>query len=757
MLLPPVVQGPINTLATTVTVLGAVDGATVQVFSNGAPIGLPTVASGLATEVDLGGATLGTGQKITATQAKNGQTSSSTALPETVGAGPSPTTGLPAVAFLSKVHPCVDWVIVGGCIAGATVEVIHAGHRVGEAVARGPQVSVRVHFPSTPSAGDVLHAAQEVAMPDGTMVRGPQTPSLPIADGPKHDVMAPTLQPPFECDMAVLVSGLLDGASLSVRHDGDDLGGYPFVGNTLWANLLRPVRQGEELSAQQALENCGNASGFGPQVGVNPTATLPTPTIQGPICPNAAVVQVGNLRPGATVTIVGMTKNSTGGSASAQLGQARAWAPVCNLQLPPDWAQHPQLVANPGRLYITVSQQNCDSGSGTAEHPVEPLPGIAEQPGLTSPTECARLVAAHSLTPGAVVVVVSDQADAPVLSTPMFASATTAAIPLYRTLRAGEFIKIVQSGCNAAGESPATEVQEFHALPEPRVVGPVRIPHGGVNLADLLVGSRVHLFVRNALAASFDATDEKMFVPMPGLPLEAAITARQAMCTKISEEGNSELTELGRLTVRHLPPAATRTKPSVVTVSAGDADTGNTVAGQVKIGAAIVGSTGQPFTFTFPSGAVLPSVVVAKDYASEPITWDLVTPPPPPTPMLRLSLVNQAPAYFTITGVQWEIYKQQLDGTLSPVATPTGLAPALTLPSTGNHHIWAGVAVTDLVNGTDVLADFRGNAVIDGVSRLVFSWNNTDRVQQFRLFAETQTIWAGGGAYTHIYPVVAPL
>ena len=37
MLLPPKVQGPINSLATSVTVLGALDGAAVQLFVNGAP------------------------------------------------------------------------------------------------------------------------------------------------------------------------------------------------------------------------------------------------------------------------------------------------------------------------------------------------------------------------------------------------------------------------------------------------------------------------------------------------------------------------------------------------------------------------------------------------------------------------------------------------------------------------------------------------------------------------------------------------
>ena len=48
---PPKVQGPINATATSIIVLGALDGAVVQLFINGAAAGIPTTASGLSTAV----------------------------------------------------------------------------------------------------------------------------------------------------------------------------------------------------------------------------------------------------------------------------------------------------------------------------------------------------------------------------------------------------------------------------------------------------------------------------------------------------------------------------------------------------------------------------------------------------------------------------------------------------------------------------------------------------------------------------------
>src|SRR5262249_5422021 len=152
---------------------------------------------------------------------------------------------------------------------------------------------------------------------------------------------------------------------------------------------------------------------------------------------------------------------------------------------------------------------------------------------------------ANTLTPGAVVIVESDQPDSKLLSAPVFVTTSNMPLGVYRPLRAHEHVQLKQTGCNAAADSASTEVDPFPGIAAPVVVAPVRIPHGGVNLKNLVVGARVYVSVNTVLSASLDATAAEMFVALPKLAREAVVFARQAMCTKISGESNREPAKLG--------------------------------------------------------------------------------------------------------------------------------------------------------------------------------------------------------------------
>lgn len=284
MLLPVTVLGPINELATSVTVISAVDDATVQLLVNGAPVGVPVHASGLSVSIALGATVLTQGQQVAATQSSAGETSVPSPFPETVSAAPSLASGLPAIVFLSGLHPCVDWIMLGGLIPGTTVDIHRAGQRIGTAVAAGPVVSVPISSPQIPSVGDLLEAFQTFKFPQGGTIKGPTVESLPLQGSPLGEPPTPSVQSPFECDLAVLVSGLQEGGSLIVKHGIDELSGYPFVGTPVWAHLSQPARGTDQLSARLRSDTCGSASGFSPAVGVNPALKLPTPVIVGPIC-----------------------------------------------------------------------------------------------------------------------------------------------------------------------------------------------------------------------------------------------------------------------------------------------------------------------------------------------------------------------------------------------------------------------------------------------------------------------------------------
>lgn len=745
MLLPPKVLGPLNTLSTSITVVGVASDATVQLLVNGSPRGSPVAVSGLSATIPVSPA-LAAGAQVTATQSRGGQTSAPTPVPEIVAGVPA---SLPPVVILSGLHPCIDWVLVGGCVAGATVTIEHKGHRIGTAVAAGPQVSVPVSFAQLPGAGDILLAFQSVGSH-----QGPTSASLPFETRESRQMAAPSVAPPYECDMAVLVSGLQEGASLVVTHDGDELAGYPFVGATVWANLLKPARENQSISVRQESRRCGLASGPSAAVGVNTAPKLPTPVIVGPICPNATILSVRNLRPGATVTVFANRKQPTGGT-SILLGEAVAWATDCDLFLPPDWAAHPQ-IAPPGVLEIAVNQSNCGKGSEQAIHKVEPLPGSVGQPLIQSPVECARLIAVQNLTPGAFVVTTSDQPDGNPLSAPRFVASSVAAIPLYRPLRAGEKIKVMQAGCGVDAASPDTPVASLPGLPAPLIVEPLRIPHGGLRAKGLLVGARVHVFVDETWRASLDATATEMFIPVAGLQRETGVQLRQAMCTRISDASNRAHATLGEMELAIAPEGAIQKGAATsITVTAIDRELRTPVAGKVSIGNSVVGSTGVAFSHLFAAGQPAPaSGVNAPDYFFAPIQWNLKEPLPQPPKKLSLDIVNQAPGYFSIAGVQWSIERQELNGTFTLVAAPTGASVSLTPPGNGQYHAYAEVTVDDLINGGTQVAEFRGNVVVHGLSTLLVVWSGADYSHTFRLTAEPVTIFAGGTAYTLYKPVV---
>ena len=727
----------------------------VQLFINGVAAGIPTTASGLSVAVGLGATVLTPGQQVTATQSLAGKTSVPSPFPETVSAAPSAATGLPAVVFLSGLHPCIDWAMMGGTIPGrgGGDPSLGPARRIGRGWRRQ-----RLGAHSVPNPcirRDTLEALQSFTPAGGATIKGGTVPSLPLQAAPPGEPPAPTVQPPLECDMAVLVSGMNEGVSLVVKHNADELAGYPFVGTPVWASLVKPARGPDQLSAKQQSAQCGRTSGFSAPVGVNPGPKLPTPVILGPICPNALMLRVRSLRPGATVTIFGETQAAGGSSASAQIGQARAWATDCDFALPPNWANHPQLTATLVRSSSRSFQENCDKGSDTAKHPVAPLPGLVGQPGMTKPVECARVIAANTLTPGAVVVVHSDQADSPVLSGPVFVTASNMSLGVYRPLRAHEHVQLKQVGCNAASDSASTEVDPFPGIVAPIVVGPVRIPHGGINLKKLVVGARVHIFVDAALKVSFDATASSHVHPGAGADTRGG---RRRPSIDVHEDLGREQSRVG---------AVRRVAGESFTVTdhadqAGERDRERE------------GSRDRPacgwerqdrrcgcwdnrrgLRFYLSSGAAPASTVDAPNHKPGAIGWNLVDPPPQPPAMLQLSIANQAPSFFTVTAVTWNILRQELNGTLTPIASPTGQSVAVHPPTNGQYHVHAEVSVDDHVNGGNILAEFRGNVVVGGVSRLVVVWSNVNHAQNFRLFAEPVVVWGGGTAVTVYNPVVA--
>lgn len=752
MLLPPKIAGPLDNLSTFVVVLGALEGATVQLFANGSPVGIPSLATGLSVLVPLAGAHLTPGQTVTATQA-SGLNTSPPSPPEPVGAAP---VDLPPVTFLSLPHPCVDWVLLGGMVAGVSATILWKGKRIGTAVAQGSGVSVPVSFPTPASAGDVLEAFQSYSSPGGASVQGPTSTSLPLGRAPVGEPPAPSLAPPYECDLAVLVSGLQDGASLTIKHNAKELAGYPYLGGATWAELEKPVAAGETLSGKQESRGCHRQGPFSnPPVGVNPATGLPTPVVGGPVCPNAAVLHVSNLRPGADVWIQTMKDPNTGILIPHDMGHVRAWATECEFPLPAGWADDPTQAAIKGKFTIQLSESNCGKAVVVSAL-ITPLPGAVGTPAFSpAPVECTRIIHVINLTPGAMVTLHSDQGDFPQLSAPAWVSSAAMTLYPYRPLRYKEFIWISQRGCNAAADSDHPQVGAMPALAAPGQEPPIIVPRGGAWFRDLVVGGRLYVFLNGALATALDISSDRMFAALPGLKIEDQVWAIQGLCTKYSPESSHEAAKGGTMKVGQAPSPIERGKSVSVTITATDAQTSDAVNGSVRISGAIAAATGSAFAVNIAKGAAgPPAQVEAVGYISGAIKWNLVDPPPPPAAKLHLAVINQSGGAFKIAGVTWTVWQQTISG-FSQLAMVNGESVTVQPSASGQYQIHADVVVTRIATGYNELSEFRGTATgPGGASTLVIAWAGADQLRTFRLVTEAQTANTGGGYFTIYNPVV---
>jgi hypothetical protein len=132
------------------------------------------------------------------------------------------------------------------------------------------------------------------------------------------------------------------------------------------------------------------------------------------------------------------------------------------------------------------------------------------------------------------------------------------------------------------------------------------------------------------------------------------------------------------------------------------------------------------------------------------VTTPPSTPPntPPSTPpatspmgLLHLRIENQAPAHFSVSGVGWRVWRQELNG-VTLLQSINQASADVHLPANGQYHVHADVWAVRRSTGDNELAEFRGNgASIDGIPTLVLVWNGSSQTKTFRLVAEGQ---AGG-------------
>ncbi len=329
-LLPPMIDGPVSVLTRTVRVSGALSGATVTLSQNGASISAaPAGDDGIAL-VDVSGVVLNPGASLTAVQSHAAEASEPSPAEPVLG----PPAALPALSILTEVHACIDGVILGGTIEGATVEVTAEGQPIGDVVAGGTQQSVRLHHQGPLPVGSRIEARQTVTW-QGTAINGPVVKSLPVQPSPdtERSMPAPMIQAPIiECDTAVLITGLRDGSTFTLtRASGEAT--YEYYGNAVWANT-EPLHVPDSVSVVQEFRTCQVSSPPGGPVAVIKATQLAKPVLHGPLCADTRLITISSLRKGATVTLYVGRSTGPGGAQASLLGQASVASETQTFPLP---------------------------------------------------------------------------------------------------------------------------------------------------------------------------------------------------------------------------------------------------------------------------------------------------------------------------------------------------------------------------------------------------------------------------------------
>jgi glycerophosphoryl diester phosphodiesterase len=527
----PNVVGPLSELSTLIRVQGQLPGATVIVLSL-----LPAVhkvAQGVATSSDqrfplLAGVQLSAKDLLVAVQELGGDKSDMPGGDLGIGVQPKPTNvnEIGTVGFVSHLYTCGQFLWIGGMIPGAKVEVV-----TNQLIGSGTAVEGYARFQLTqPLPATAVHAHQVVpGLPNGPdIIRTPDV----IPATPNHHLPAPVLNPPIRgCDFSIKVSGVVDGALVTIKHNNGaiDIGGFDL--DTLWFILPTPLKEGEKLTVQQEVaKKCERLPTVSASTTVGPLKPVDPPLVKGPLCAGAIRVRVEQLRPGAMVHI----------SANGE---------IFNGQAPPDATAFDFSVAPLTGGTVSATQECCGvSSSPSPSVNVDPHQDNIPAAAIVRPVfACARCVSINNVHPGATVQILArhNGVTSPISNlVDVYDTQATIAVAPY--LRKDDEIFVAQWACsNKRVVSAAEKVQARPKLNPVIVLDPIFSGDTMVDVRDALPGALVEVFVRRnnvkifAGSAIADALSFGTLVFCQfALMTEDKVSATQTLCDGTSEPGN---------------------------------------------------------------------------------------------------------------------------------------------------------------------------------------------------------------------------
>ena len=527
----PIVVGPVSVLTESLRVQGQLVGATVKVHALGA--NPRVVAQGTATSGDqrfplTASMQLAVGDTLVAVQESGADTSAMPGGDLGVNVAPKPASAaqIGKVGLETHLWTCGQFVWVDGAIPGAQVEMVgHGGGVADEGIAR---------FELTHPLGTAAVSLHQVVPglgngPDLTITPDP----VPAAFG--RGLPASKLgQPVRACDPSVLVSDVLDGTVVTIKHANGVEEQAGFDRSELYFILSAPLAQGDKLSVRQQFQGdgaCGKYVGIWstPPLVVGSAKPVDPPVVEGPLCVGTARITLSGLRPAATVRV-------------------EADGNVYEGTVPADRTEFTFGVSPLAGGSVTATQEICAVTSADADKvTVNPQEDVVAAPSVVGPLyDCARSVSVRGAHLGATVQIWAKHAygEGPISDlVTVHETPTTIGVAPY--LHTGDKVYAVQWACSTTGvKSEPVTVAARPKLPVPKVLEAFA-GDAIVYVQDVVPGALVEVYVAHAgnsavYAGHAVATTLSATTPV-GIPFALRprdlVSARQRLCGAVTKLG----------------------------------------------------------------------------------------------------------------------------------------------------------------------------------------------------------------------------
>jgi hypothetical protein len=535
----PIVVGPVNELMQHVRVKGCLPGAKVVVTAVGSQQAIAEGQAGGSGLDDFplgGGGALAAGTPLVSRQEWNGDVSADP--PDSLAVVVASAPGVGDLGYLgSSTHfyGCGTQVWLTGAYPGATAQVEFGGMVQGSAAAEpdGARMSLNSGLPANGpvTLRQVIPAG---AGPAATVI----TDVLPVPGG--QHLPPPTVNLPLlGCQTSVLVTGVYDGATVTLTRSGAaaETAGFDLAG--LWFRLAKPLGKGEKVHAQQDFRHCERLGDPGPDGVVADAAGLPAPVVVEPLCVGAASVRVLNLSPGALVHLTVAGQAYTGLAA-----QGANFADLFVGSLPAGKVSATQEACG-------VTSPSSNVATVTNEPPVAPVKLPDEL------IACGRAVHITNAHPGAVLQVWAEHngTKGPISGLSVVPAADLI-VPVTPFLRQGDEVWVEERGCaGSTSTSPVSVVQPPAAAAPPDVATPAYSGAASVTVKGVVPGALVEVYIAAAgtenwqFAGAMVAGSSAPTVNLARiLHLRDLVRARQTIC--------ANETEFGRVVTVVVPPPA---------------------------------------------------------------------------------------------------------------------------------------------------------------------------------------------------------